>query len=140
MADCIQCAKFAVVFAMLHVAHAHAAAPTVAPGLWEITIVDFANRTSVAQECINTSDWSWWIVYAGKTTSDESCQPPVANVAGDAIAITQACKSVSAEMTITQLDDGKLSGYLLTSSLTPYGIAIPFHSTFEAQRLAANCP
>ena len=131
---------FCYLVMMLNATTIHAAAPSVAPGLWEITIVDFADRTSVAQECIKTSDWSWWIVYAGKTASDESCKPPVANVVGDAVTITQACKSVSAEMTITQLGDGKLSGYLLTSSLTPYGIAIPFHSSFEAQRLAANCP
>jgi hypothetical protein len=124
---------------MLDALVGHAAEPLVAPGLWEITIVDFADRTSVVQECVNTSDWSWWIVYAGKTANDESCAPPVAIVENNTIAITQACKSVSAEMTITQLDEGKLSGYLLTSSLTPYGIAIPFHSTFEAQRVAA-CP
>ena len=132
--------KLAYLAMLLNATVIHATAPAVAPGLWEITVVDFADRTSVVRECVKTSDWSWWIVYAGKTANDESCAPPVASVQNDAVAITQACKSVSAEMTITQLGGGKLSGYLLTSSLTPYGIAIPFHSTFEAQHLGTNCP
>lgn len=124
----------------LNAAVGYAASPVVEPGLWQITIVDFADRTSMAKERVKTSDWGWWIVFAGTTASDESCSPPVARVDSDVVAITQACKSMSAEMTISQSVGGQLSANLTTSSVTPYGIAIPFHSTVEAQRLAANCP
>ena len=118
----------------------HAAAPRAAPGLWQITVVDFADRTSVMKECVKTPDWSWWIIYAGNTAGDESCRPPVAKVDGDIVTITQECKSVTAELLISEAGGGKIAGKLITSSLTPYGQAIPFQSEFEAQRLSTDCP
>lgn len=132
--------RFALLAIPFNTTIAQAAAPLAAPGLWQITIVDFADRTSVTEECVKKPDWGWWIVYAGKTAGDESCKPPVTTVEGDAVNITQECKSVSAEMIISDAGGGKLAGNLTASSLTPYGIAIPFHSKLQAQRLSADCP
>ncbi len=132
--------RFALLAIPFNTTIAQAAAPLATPGLWQITIVDFADRTSVAEECVKKPDWGWLIVYAGKTASDESCKLPVATVDGNVVAIIQICKSVKAEMLVSQPADGKLAGSLTTSSLTPYGIAIPFHSKFQAQRLSADCP
>ncbi len=117
-----------------------ATALAVAPGLWQITIVDFADRINVTKECIKTSDWSGWIVFAGSSSRDDSCEPPVTTFVDNVVNLTQACKSVSAEMTISVASAERLSGNVITSSVTPYGMAIPFHSKFEAQRLSADCP
>ena len=117
-----------------------AAPPDVAPGLWQITVIDFAARTNVTQECIKTSEWAWWIVLAGKITSEETCMPPVTTMAKSVVKISQACQSVSAEMEISSAGAERLSGNLVTLTVTPYGMAIPFHSKFEARRLSADCP
>ena len=117
-----------------------AAPPAFAPGLWQITVIDFADRTSVTQECIKTSEWVWWIVLAGKITSEESCMPPVTMFVENRVNISQACKSVPAEVEISPAGADRLSENLITSTLTPYGMAIPFHSKFKAQRLSADCP
>jgi hypothetical protein len=119
---------------------AHAAPPVAAPGLWQITIVDFAERTSQAKECLKSPDWNWWLVYLNNTAGDESCKPPATRVEGDVVGISQKCKSVSAEMTIVSAGDDSISGKLTTFSVTPYGMAIPFQSTFEARRLSDHCP
>lgn len=132
--------RLACLALILNTTAVRAASPVTAPGLWQITIVDFAERTSAAKECVKTSDWDWWIIYTGKTASDESCKPPVTTVEGDVVTITQECKSVTAELLISETAGGKIAGNLTTSSLTPYGQAIPFHSKFEAQRLSADCP
>ena len=117
-----------------------AAIPAFEPGRWQITIVDFADRTSVIQECIKTSEWVWWIALAGKITNEETCMPPISMFIENRVNVSQACQSVSAEMEIFPAGADRLSGNLVTLTVTPYGMAIPFHSKFEAQRLSADCP
>lgn len=136
----IQLLQRTVLILMLSAGVVQAATPAFEPGRWQITIVDFADRTNVSQECIKTSEWAWWIVLAGKITSEETCMPPVATMAKSVVKISQACQSVSAEMEISSAGAERLSGNLVTLTVTPYGMAIPFHSKFEARRLSADCP